>query len=302
MAPWDIWIYPASAVAAWPLSYLVTKLEKSAANRIYLVNCCIRFGLAFMMALYGLSKIMGQQFALSHSDLDQRIGQATGAMKTWAFFGHSSLYEAILGWGEVAGAWLILFHQTVLPGAALLAIMLVNIAIANFTHDIGVRANSCLYLAQACLLLWPDRLRIVKFLQGKYVPDRAVPDVRTRRRMLLQGGRWATLILSTSYLAFNQWMFYKYRPAPHPLVGIWRCRVPSPILRLRFDNERKGSLESVGADRVEFNYNFSSAQSTLEFMEADTKRVLQIRLLSSGEVELRDESGQASLFQRADAL
>lgn len=255
-----------------------------------------------MMALYGLSKVMGQQFALSHSDLDGRIGQATGAVKTWAFFGHSSLYEATLGWGEVAGSWLILFHQTVLPGAALLAIMLVNIAIANFTHDIGVRANSCLYLAQACLLLWPERLRISRFLRGKYVPERVVPDVRTRRWMLLLGGRWATLVLSISYLAFNQWMLYKHRPAPHPLVGIWRCRVPSPILRLRFDNERKGSLESVGADRVEFNYEFSSAQSTLEFVEADTKRVLQIRLLSSGEVELRDESGQASLFQRADAL
>ena len=282
LMPWDLYIYPGSLILAAPLAWVIKRMVRQPIDRIYLLSTLIRFSLAFMMFLYGLSKVLLEQFALSYSDQDTRLLNASGAMKAWSFFGHSDAYQAFLGWGEVVGALLILFHATLPVGALLLTVMLVNIALANFTHDIGVRANSTLYLTQALLLLWPDRARIGQFVAGKFAEPRCLPEVASRWRAPLNLGRGLAALAIAAYAGFNQWMYRVHKPLPHPLVGIWRCEKPNRLLRLRFDDDRKGTVSTPTDDRQDMTFEYSAVTSDLKMRGSDS-------VYFDGQARLQDE-------------
>jgi hypothetical protein len=80
----------------------------------------LRYFCAFMLYLYGVSKLAHLQFSMS-SELSQRaIGSLNGYQLTWFYFGYSRIYARILGATQVAGATLLLFRKTTLLGAFLM--------------------------------------------------------------------------------------------------------------------------------------------------------------------------------------
>jgi len=262
--PWDLYLYPLAVLLAPLLYWAIRQSTQKHEDRIYLASALIRAEVAFMMMFYGVSKVALQQFAQSYSDQDCRMLTATGLMKAWSFFGHSAAYESFLGWGECLGSLLLLFYITVPAGALILAIILVNIVFTNFTHDIGVRANSSLYLLQTVALLWPERGRIIAFLRGVAVPTRPLPGIVERQGKRLTVARAVVVTAMASFVFYNQRMHVVHKPQPHPLVGIWQASVPTSLQRLRFDNDHGGSLSRVEEDRVEFEYHFQPGQLPLK--------------------------------------
>lgn len=301
--PWDLYLYPLAVLFSPLLAWVICRSTQKHEDRVFLASALIRAEVAFMMMFYGVSKVALQQFAQSYSDLDSRMLAASGTMKAWSFFGHSPAYESFLGWGECLGSLLILFYATVPAGALLLAIMLVNITFTNFTHDIGVRANSTLYLLQALALLWPERGRIVAFLRGLAVPIRPVPAIAERQRKRLTLARLLVVTAMASFVLYNQWMHIVHKPRPHPLVGIWQANVPTLLQRLRFDNDHGGSLSRVDQDRVEFQYTYQPGQLPLKIevlSEGDWTPTFQGRavLVGPGELDLTPDGGPTIRYRR----
>src|SRR5258707_15393507 len=74
----------------------------------------LRYFCAFMLYMYGVSKLAHFQFNMS-SELAQRpISSLNGYQLTWFYFGYSRVYALMLGLTQVTGATLLLFRKTTL--------------------------------------------------------------------------------------------------------------------------------------------------------------------------------------------
>lgn len=259
--PWESrfwWLAPPLGAVLYAF---IVRRHADPAIRLAAAALPVRACLAWMMLVYGVGKLLNQQFvAPSILAQDSRIYQATGAWKAWAFFGHSPLYEAFLGAGEIVGGLLLLFQPTLQPGAALLLVMLTNIVFMNATHRIGVLASSSLYCIQAALLLGLERGRWLAFLRGQAFPARSSPTLVATRTAW--AGRLLLLALVGSHLVWNLLQHHKHRQPESPLVGLWVARDEGRLQRLRLENSHEGSLAIRENEAVLFDYRceFSSGR------------------------------------------
>lgn len=120
----------------------------------------LRYFCAFMLYMYGTSKLLHFQFNLQ-SELAQRaIGSLNGYQLTWYYFGFSRVYADILGLTQVAGATLLLFRKTTLLGAAAMLPVMGNILLINIfvlVNDYGPYVIATLICISLIAILWHQR-------------------------------------------------------------------------------------------------------------------------------------------------
>jgi len=120
----------------------------------------LRYFCAFMLYMYGASKLAHLQFNLQSQLAQRPIGSLTGYELTWFYFGVSRVYACILGLTQVAGATLLLFRKTTLLGALAMFPVMVNILLINIfilVNDYGPYVISSLICASLLLILWHER-------------------------------------------------------------------------------------------------------------------------------------------------
>jgi len=154
-----------------------------AALRIYL-----RYLLAAVALGYGAAKVIPVQFpAPSLIALLTPLGEFTRMRLLWHSMGASTPYVVFTGLIEVGGALLLFSRRTTALGALVLAAGLTNVAVLNFSYEIGVQLNATIYVLMALVLLAPDARRLANaFLLNKPVPSSALalPPVNAGARRL----------------------------------------------------------------------------------------------------------------------
>jgi hypothetical protein len=127
----------------------------------------LRYFCAFMLYMYGTSKLLHLQFNLQ-SELAQRaIGSLSGYQLTWYYFGVSRVYACILGLTQVAGATLLLFRKTTLMGALAMLPVMANILLINIfilVNDYGPYVISTLICVSLLIVLWNQRRALLALL------------------------------------------------------------------------------------------------------------------------------------------
>lgn len=134
----------------------------------------LRYFCAFMLYMYGLSKLLHLQFNLQSELAHQPIGSLTGYQLTWYYYGYSRAYACVLGLTQVAGATLLLFRKTTLLAALLMTPIMANIVLVNvfiLVDDYGPYVISVLILASMLLILWHERLNLVSALWSSQLPE-----------------------------------------------------------------------------------------------------------------------------------
>jgi len=120
----------------------------------------LRYFCAFMLYMYGLSKLLHLQFNWQ-SELAQRpIGSLSGFQLTWYYYGYSRIYASILGLTQVAGATLLLFRKSTLLAAVMMAPVMANILLINMfilVNDYGPYLISTLIFTSMLIILWHER-------------------------------------------------------------------------------------------------------------------------------------------------
>lgn len=120
----------------------------------------LRYFCAFMLYMYGVSKLAHLQFNMS-SELAQRtIGSLNGYQLTWFYFGYSRVYACILGFTQVTGATLLLFRKTTLLAALIMLPVMANILLINIfilVNDYGPYFISILICSSLLLIVWHQR-------------------------------------------------------------------------------------------------------------------------------------------------
>ena len=124
----------------------------------------LRYSCAFMLYMYGTSKLLHFQFNLESELAPRAIGSLTGYQLTWYYFGYSRVYANILGLTQVAGATLLLFRKTTLAGALSMLPVMGNILLINIfvlVNDYGPYDIATLLCASLIAILWHQRVALV---------------------------------------------------------------------------------------------------------------------------------------------
>jgi hypothetical protein len=127
----------------------------------------LRYSCAFLLYMYGISKLAHLQFNLTSQLATRPAGSLTGYELTWFYYGYSRVYACILGMTQVAGATLLLFRRTTLIAAIILLPVIANILLINMfilVNDYGPYVISALICASMVAILWQQRAGLVSLL------------------------------------------------------------------------------------------------------------------------------------------
>lgn len=127
-------------------SYILPVLKKS-------ILMTFRIYLSIVFLIYGLAKFWPGQFPHgTHVVYDSSVNSPFDL--AWAFFGHSRMYELMIGAGEVTAAILLLIPRTRTLGALIYFPIALNVMMVNYFFEIGVQDLSTVMVVMAgCLLL-----------------------------------------------------------------------------------------------------------------------------------------------------
>jgi hypothetical protein len=121
----------------------------------------LRYLSAFLLLLYGSSKLLGRQFSVPPGLALRPVGSLRGRDLARFYYNYSHVYATLLGLIQLAGAALLLFRKTTLLGAAVVMPVITNILMINVFYLIawGATCTSTFIFAAMAVILWRDRTR-----------------------------------------------------------------------------------------------------------------------------------------------
>ncbi len=135
-----------------------------------IIEIVCRLYVFFFLAIYGLGKVIGNQFytpnAIPFEIAKIPIGQTSNFDLAWVFMGRSYAYMLFIGIGQIIGALLLLFNKTKLIGTFILIPIMVNIVVFDifFLDVYGALASAIIYLMMLFLILWINKARMIKLI------------------------------------------------------------------------------------------------------------------------------------------
>lgn len=183
----------------------------------------LRYFVAYVLLSYGISKVLKLQFYdLAPSVLHQRIGDAPPMRLMWAFMGYSQPYTVFAGIAEVVGAVLLLWRRTATLGSLVVAAVMTNVVMLDFSYDVAAKLFSSELLIMALVIALPDLRRVAAALLGRATAE-VPPRLRgsPRRERLRLAAKLVLLVLFALHLGAG---FLPARPHDdhvHELYGNW---------------------------------------------------------------------------------
>lgn len=162
----------------------------------------LRYLSAFLLLLYGSSKLLGRQFSVAPELALRPVGSLSGHELVWYFYSHSHVYAALLGLIQLAAAALLLFRKTALLGAALVLPVITNILMINLFFFIawGATCTSALIFAAMVTVLWRDRQALLGVFWTRQAGEPAA--LRRRHRMIAAAVLLSVIVL----MAVGSWL------------------------------------------------------------------------------------------------
>lgn len=190
-----------------------------------------RFGLAMIMILYGLGKVIPVQMAfMARPDHQlQLVGDTSLFQTLWGFVGASEPYSVVTGLVELMSGLLLLWNRTQLLGALGAVVAMAQVYVLNMSYDVPVK------LAVGELLLvaigitspyWSNLVHVV-FNRGATRPVEPWLPLGAGKRWLRQAGLVAKFGIAGSLLAFtamqNARAYIAFHTPTSTLDGVWRA-------------------------------------------------------------------------------
>lgn len=184
----------------------------------------LRYFCAFMLYMYGVSKLLHFQFNVA--ELAPRpIGSLNGYQLTWFYFGYSRIYACILGLTQVTGATLLLFRKTTLLGAAVMFPVMANILLINIfilVNDYGPYLMSAIICSSLLVILWHQRAVLLALF---WVNQAAEPIASSRVHRYIR--ILIVLTVATIMVSASIMQHYVKRKQMRGGVSSWRSVPPT---------------------------------------------------------------------------
>jgi hypothetical protein len=178
----------------------------------------LRYFCAFMLYMYGTSKLLHLQFNMQSELANRAIGSLNGYELTWYYFGVSRVYACILGLTQVAGATLLLFRKTTLMGALAMLPVMANILLINIfilVNDYGPYLISTLICISLLIILWHQRFALLQIL---WSAQRSEPEPSKRTHWLIRSSMVIVVAAIMISGAIHQHRIQHSRQQTHSVV------------------------------------------------------------------------------------
>lgn len=100
------------------------------------ISIFLRLSLGAVLFFYGTGKVVQNQFTLPAFAFGLPLGDIPNRTLAWAFFGHSSWFQVLLGLLECIPASMLFFRRTWRLGATLLVPVLTGVVLVNLAFDL----------------------------------------------------------------------------------------------------------------------------------------------------------------------
>ncbi len=260
-------------------------------SRIY-----VRYYLGVMMLVYGIAKVFHLQMpSPSLLQLLQPLGDKSPMGLAWTYVGYSPAFSMFAGMAEVVGGVLLFFRRTTLLGALLVAAVMFNVMVMNFTFDIPVKLYSTLLVLMAIFLIAPDARRLCQVVLWNQATQPRPPYVFKLSRRWRVTALVAKIIFiggMASSMVYNSWegarTYGDQRPKP-ALYGIFDVdqfvRGADTLLPLTTDTKRWKQLVLQSPDYVHVRFmNDSIAYYPASWDEASRKLTMKAAQGSGAEI------------------
>jgi len=188
----------------------------------------IRFSLAMTILIYAFDKLVPLQMSYPYLRAQvQPFSAFSPAGILWNSIGASPAYEIFAGAAELGGGVLLMFPQTVMLGALVCLIDMIQVWMLNMTYDVPVKQYSFHLLLMSIFLLAPQMRRLLNFfvLNHTTAPEIRAPLFRSPRanRMSrwVQVAFWIWVLALYSYQSAASWKKYGGGRQKSALYGIW---------------------------------------------------------------------------------
>lgn len=192
----------------------------------------VRYVLGLVMLSYGFAKLIPTQFTTpSLERLLQPLSDFSPMGLLWTFMGFSQPYTIFAGFSEVLGGTLLFFRRTRMLGAMVVAAVMANVVMMNFSYDVPVKLYSMHLLLMALGLLALDARRLVAFfLRNAPVPPVEEPRLAHRRWVKVAGWTIALLLVGNAvwggitggWDVYHSWGAGRERPALYGIHDVER--------------------------------------------------------------------------------
>ncbi len=134
----------------------------------YWILVLARYRLAYGMVGWGLKKIFPMQMVEpTIGMLNTHFIDMAEKKLYWSHVGIEPIYTVFLGFAEFVPGLLLLHRKTATLGAALAAVVTLNITIANHAWDAGVGVPAFYFTLIGIFIIWGDLPRIWRLLVGE---------------------------------------------------------------------------------------------------------------------------------------
>jgi hypothetical protein len=218
---------------------------------------------------YGVLKLFPVQMVYpSFIDLHKSVGDLSPFDLLWTTFGYGKPYQIFTGFFELSGGVLILFKRTRVAGLLIIASVMLNVILLNYTYQVGVLLLSFYILLLDLFLLAPYARQLLYFFftkqavelsQNEYVPDK---NFKTRLPKII-----AILFIGYSFIANTRFAYNLYEK------------------RERANQSRKYSLVTnhvVNNDTLRFVINDTACWRIWSERVIDGKRFVTIATMKPG--------------------
>jgi hypothetical protein len=134
----------------------------------YWFSRCAIIVLSCIAFAYGVVKLFPVQMnSPSFIDLHKTVGDLSPFDLLWTTFGYGKPYQIFTGFFELSGAVLILFNRTRVAGLLIIASIMLNVVMLNYTYQVGVLITSFYILVLTLFLLTPYAGKLAHFFFTK---------------------------------------------------------------------------------------------------------------------------------------
>jgi len=167
----------------------------------------IRYLSAFLLFIYGSSKLLGRQFSLPSEVALRPVGSLTGYQLALFYYSYSHVYAVILGSIQLGGGALLLFRKTSLLGAAFMLPVMTNIVMINLFFHIawGALCTSAFIFTSMLAVLWYHRRPLV----GIFWIDQASEPPSTRHYYRIAAA--LVVLLAITLMGLGMWLSHNSR-------------------------------------------------------------------------------------------
>lgn len=281
------------ALFAAVVAVMWTVLDRSARDHRRLrewLEVLVRYGLANAMLFYGFAKIFEHQFTGPSLELlAQPYGDQSAQDVLWNFMGVSRPYTIFGGLAECVGGLLLLDRRTTTLGALVIAAVMTNVVMLDFSYDVPVKLYSSHILVMALFLASTDARRLASVLvlqqptePGPLPPHFVQPRWERARRVVKVVFVLYLTTANLHRLLIEAWASPDLTPKP-ALYGIWEVSscVRSVTWR-RFVIDRAFADPSHVAVTI---WHLDGTRERLRGTEDDARRTLRLEAWKDDEAK-----------------